>query len=311
MKTETAPTLYYRGTKMDTSPSAFGELRRSDTVVHDRAALRSRMDDDGYLFLPGLLNRDDVDAARVEIFHRLARGGFLAPGSDPAEGIAAPDIEKAAAHDLAVDNPALMKVVFDGPMMDFFRFFFDDEVRHFDNIWLRAKSPGGDNAAQPHYDIVFMGRGTTELYTAWTPMMDVAMEMGGLIVLEGSHRLERVRNSYGTLDVDRYCTNYADASEIESGTKRWQDHVQGGAYSPDAIGTREELGGRWLTANYRAGDVLVFSMFTMHASMDNQTNRFRISSDTRYQRAKDPADPRWVGEHPEGHGPGSKIGMIC
>ena len=50
---------------------------------------------------------------------------------------------------------------------------------------------------------------------------------------------------------------------------------------------------RWLTAEYRMGDVLVFSMYTMHASTDNQSeSAVRLSSDTRYQLASEPADAR-------------------
>jgi len=57
--------------------------------------------------------------------------------------------------------------------------------------------------------------------------------------------------------------------------------------------------------------VLIFSMYTMHASLDNQTNRVRISTDTRYQLAADPIDGRWIGETPIAHGEEAKIGMIC
>ena len=73
----------------------------------------------------------------------------------------------------------------------------------------------------------------------------------------------------------------------------------------------KKLGGRWLTTDYQLGDVLVFSMYTMHASLDNQTNQFRLSSDTRYQLASEPVDERWIGETPIGHGVASKRGMIC
>ncbi len=55
--------------------------------------------------------------------------------------------------------------------------------------------------------------------------------------------------------------------------------------------------------NYRIsyGDIIIFGMFTMHASLDNQTNRYRISADTRYQLKAEPVDERWVGEKPRGH----------
>ena len=44
------------------------------------------------------------------------------------------------------------------------------------------------------------------------------------------------------------------------------------------------------------GDALIFGMDTVHASLDNQTDFIRLSTDTRYQRASHPADERWVGD---------------
>jgi len=49
----------------------------------------------------------------------------------------------------------------------------------------------------------------------------------------------------------------------------------------------------------------------IHASLDNQTNRFRLSSDSRYQLASEPADERWIGDKPPGHGPHVSKGVIC
>ena len=36
-------------------------------------------------------------------------------------------------------------------------------------------------------------------------------------------------------------------------------------------------------------------------SINNTTNRFRISSDTRYQLKGEPVDERWIGRKPKGH----------
>lgn len=52
-------------------------------------------------------------------------------------------------------------------------------------------------------------------------------------------------------------------------------------------------------------------MFTLHASLDNRTNRVRLSTDSRYQLANEAVDERWVGENPIAHGPDAKIAMIC
>jgi ectoine hydroxylase-related dioxygenase (phytanoyl-CoA dioxygenase family) len=66
-----------------------------------------------------------------------------------------------------------------------------------------------------------------------------------------------------------------------------------------------------LTSEYRAGDALIFSMFTVHASLDNRSNRIRLSSDSRYQPASALADERWVGPNPIAHGQAGKRGKIC
>ncbi|MBM3281064.1 MAG: phytanoyl-CoA dioxygenase family protein, partial [Candidatus Handelsmanbacteria bacterium] len=68
---------------------------------------------------------------------------------------------------------------------------------------------------------------------------------------------------------------------------------------------------RWLSAEYQMGDLLVFSMYTLHASTDNHTDRIRISSDSRYQLASEPVDDRWIGEDPPIHGIRAKRGMVC
>lgn len=40
-----------------------------------------------------------------------------------------------------------------------------------------------------HVDNVYMNRGTQQLFTMWTPLDDVPVEMGTLTMCEGSHRL--------------------------------------------------------------------------------------------------------------------------
>ena len=306
---DAAPT--FSGKKMDTSPTAFGELRVSTDIAGDPAALQARIAEAGYLFLPGLLNRSDVLAAREETLRRLQAAGYLDPAYPLAEGIPAAHVADGFIPQLAIGNRPLEKIVFQGPMIEFYERFLGGPVRHFDYVWLRAKLPGLADATPPHYDILFMGRGTKNLYSSWTPLEDVPREKGGLMILEGSHRLESVKSTYGTLDVDTYCVNGQEAKAIESGEKRWEDRFNDGKYSHDAIALRETFGLRWLTADFRAGDVLLFGMYLMHASTDNHTRSLRLSTDTRYQLASEPVDERWVGENPPGHGPAGKRGMIC
>ncbi|MEJ7654541.1 MAG: hypothetical protein WKH64_15040 [Chloroflexia bacterium] len=89
-------------------------------------------------------------------------------------------------------------------MMSFFERFLGGPVRHYDFTWMRAVAPGF--GTPPHGDVVFMGRGTHDLYTAWTPLGDVDFETGGLMVLEGSNNLDAIKE-YTQRDVDTYCSN--------------------------------------------------------------------------------------------------------
>ena len=71
-----------------------------------------------------------------------------------------------------------------------------------------------------------------------------------------------------------------------------------GCLSHDPVEIVNTFGGQWSTTRFEAGDVILFGMFTMHASLTNVSDRWRISCDTRFQPADEPADPRWVGEKP-------------
>jgi hypothetical protein len=184
---------------------------------------------------------------------------------------------------------------------------FDEPVRHFDYTWLRLKPPGV--GTKPHMDSVFMNRGTPRLLTAWTPLGDIDTRLGGLAILAGAHTIDDLTNGYAQRDVDTYCTNPESASDLAqtADNRDWN-----GTLHDDAVALREQLGLRWLTTDYRAGDLLTFTMHTVHTGLDNNTtDRVRLSCDSRYQPASEPADPRWIGPRPPAHGPASKRGLIC
>lgn len=312
MSAKAMPRLTYRGCVMETSVARFGLLASSASLAGDGAALRARMAADGYVYMPGLLNRDDVVAARRAVLQALAGEGALDADAPLMDGIARGGITMSFRPDLIQDSAPIRQAVYDGPMMTFAECLIGEPVRHFDFTWLRAKSPGPDTATHPHCDVVYMGRGTrTRLFTAWTPLSDVPWELGGLMILEGSHRRADHLADYWQMDVDTYCENGSEAESIRSGARNWETAKQGGAYDYDAPGLAQRMDARWLSAEFSVGDVLFFTMHTLHASLDNQTDRFRLSTDTRYQPRSEPVDPRWVGAVPPGHGLQSKVQMIC
>jgi hypothetical protein len=302
----TMPPLYSSGKLLD--PAHLGWLRSSIDLLDRPEALRQRMAEEGYLFLPGLLDRDEVFEARREIVRRLAEVNYLKPGSDPMDAIIHPDVpSRGYQPELAVGNEPLMRVIYDGAMMAFFESFLGGAVRHFDYTWLRSVGPGPGTAS--HCDSVYMGRGTPKLFTAWVPLGDVDFSLGGLVLVEGTNNNTRLKQTYGAQDVDSYCENKPAA---RSWGKSWGT---GGWLKGNPNQIRNSIvgpKGRWLSTEFRAGDALIFTIYTVHASLDNQTaDRFRFSSDTRYQLASDPVDERWVGENPIAHGEAGRRGKIC
>ena len=300
-------TLRSRGQVLEADATAFGELRRSDDSAGDVTTLRQRLVEDGYLYLPGYLDRPTVAAGRQEILSRLRAEGALDPSTPWREGIANPEYRAAFKPEVARNNPPVERVLYAGKLMEFYEALLGGPIRHFDFTWLRAVAPGF--GITPHCDIVYMGRGTHRLLTAWIPFGDIPLEVGGLMLLEDSHRQQDRLKRYLTRDVDEYCANQPRGAEVAAGQRQWEFD---GALSKNPVSLRQKLGGRWLTApEFHMGDVLTFGMTTVHASLDNQSDRIRLSTDSRYQLAAEPANERWIGPNPVGHGLAGKRGRAC
>jgi len=76
----------FQGSLLDTSPEAFGSLRSSSDALSDIKELRWRFEQDGYLYLPGLLDRNQVLAARLEMLRKLEAAGCLDPDYPMEDG---------------------------------------------------------------------------------------------------------------------------------------------------------------------------------------------------------------------------------
>ncbi len=260
------------------------DLRDSNDILDNPGALHERMAEDGYLLIRGLHDKETVLAARRAILEKLAAKGMLAPDTPLMDGTFNPDYSEPTSTGSMGNKPLTQlpafKAVVDGaPIMGFFKHFLGGKARTFDFKWLRTAGPGSGSPI--HYDIVFMGRGTQNLYSCWTPLGDVSLDMGPIVFCLGSNRFEKVRETYGQADVDR-------------------DLIKG-HFSDDPLEIVEKFGGHWATTSFSAGDVIIFSMFLMHASLVNTSDKIRITADTRYQLAAEPIDERWIGKNPKGH----------
>jgi phytanoyl-CoA dioxygenase PhyH len=284
------------GIPLDMTPSAFGELRDStpDLERNRMDELRRRYADEGYLLLRGLLAPAEVDAAAAQVVDSLAARGFIDSRFQPSERIAARRARVSTFGFEAEDHrfDRVRSIALAGRLSAFYARFFDAPPRAFDYVWLRLMAPG--QATPPHCDIVYMGRGTHDFCSTWIPLTPVRLDDGPLMVLERSHRVERLRTGYARMDIDK-------DGNWRKVKLRHGRLFRGGDYSRHPRKVGSEFGLRWLTSEFACGDVVVFSPFALHGSLDNRSRRFRISVDARYQRAADPIDERWVGEHPIAH----------
>ena len=295
------------GCPLDTGESCFDWCLSSTDIVHDPLLLRERLDRDGYLYLPGVLDASLVNDTREILLTQLYDLGLVDRNGPVSEGRAALPWHAQSLHQLAKANPPLWSVLYDGIMLELYEKILGTEVRHFDFTWLRAIGPGQGTA--PHCDSVYMGRGTRRLFTSWTPLMEIPLNIGGLILIPGSHQVSSL-DGYRTGDVDTVCSNRPHPAPKD--VHGWVGPAGDGKLTDDPVELQRRLGMPWITAEcYRPGDVVIFNIATIHGSLDNQTNRIRLSCDSRYQPASEPIDERWIGEDPVGHGKQSRRDIIC
>lgn len=255
------------------------ELRDSSDLLEaeNREGLHRRLDEDGYLLLRGFHSMDLVDRARDDVLDRLDAEDALDPDHEREAAVISEDASyvnyggSGCAYKESM--PDLTELTDGEEVMDFFDWFIGDTAFGYDHTWGRAVPTDGFTGF--HYDRPYMGRGTEELYTMWRPLVDVPLERGSLLLHLGSHELDRLRETYGQVDVDA-------------------DNIKG-IFTQDPFDLLENFGGVMGTTSFNAGDALIFGPYNMHGSLSNQTDQYRLSVDTRYQSLRKPADPRWVG----------------
>ncbi len=235
----------------------------SSDLIADGTALAERMRRDGYLFLPGLLPRDDVRALQRQIGSIARDSGWLRRDHPVEEAIADPsgfcvdpdptylktlrqinrleDYHALKHHPILID---LLERMLGGAMLPHPRVLMRNIFPQHEEYTTKA-----------HQDFPNV-QGTTEVYTAWMPLIDCPLHVGPLQVAAGSH-------SNGVYDFD----------------------IAGGAGGIEII---DPLEGRWVSGDFAAGDVLLFHSMTVHKGLPNRSDKLRMSMDVRYQLISEP-----------------------
>jgi ectoine hydroxylase-related dioxygenase (phytanoyl-CoA dioxygenase family) len=271
------PILEYRERRLDSSPTRLGWLEPVPVAERqDRSALLARLEREGYLFLKAALKREASLEFRRFYFAALQASGLLEPGTDPGDGIGSSgEFDRAAAHRAIFDEvvPSAEYEAFctSSAVKGFFAWLYDGDVHLHKRKLIRHARTVDTWVTPAHYDLVYLREGTDNLLSAWIPLGDCPATRGGLCYLERSHHHFEARD------------------KAEGGALRAQ-HI---TYDLNALAN--ELGTRWLVANYEAGDMVVHSPYLVHASTNNTDPKakMRLSTDIRYQRSSDAIDPRW------------------
>ena len=155
---------------------------------------------------------------------------------------------------------------------------------------IRYTTPAKPSTARStgaHYDLIYLRSGTDRVCSSWIPLGDVPVMMGGLVYLEGSDALGRKLEA----DFSRRNKDLPRAEQISAYNK----NMGQGWLSKDLRTLAEKADGRWLMADYEAGDMVVHSAYMIHAATDNTdpAGRMRLSTDIRYQNVRDEIDARW------------------
>lgn len=274
------------GVPLDQAADAWGELTDSSDLLGQADALRSRMRSHGYLFFRGLLDEKLVAAAREEILLKYATIGEIDAQQPLDEAIYNADsalhkVNLRAFSQSVRSGHYYESVILAEPLLNVHEVLLEGEVRAFDFRWPRFARPG--EGCGIHCDGPYMNRATDKIFSSWIPLGRIERHEGALMILERGDRHESLLRSYLSKDADR-------------------DQLQWLSTDPGEF--RKQFGTRWLTTDFQAGDVLCFTMDTVHGALDNMstTGRCRLSSDSRYQLLREPADERWNGSDPIAHG---------
>jgi ectoine hydroxylase-related dioxygenase (phytanoyl-CoA dioxygenase family) len=235
----------------------------SSSLITDGSALAERMRRDGYLFLPGLLPRDDVAAVQRQIAEIAREARWLRPDRPVQEAIADlsgfcvdPDptylktlrrINRLEDYHALKHHPVLIDVL---------ERMLGGAILPHPRVLMRNIFPQREEyTTKAHQDYPNV-QGTTEVYTAWMPLIDCPLHVGPLQIAAGSH-------TSGVYDFG----------------------IAGGA---GGIEITDPLEGRWVRGDFAAGDVLFFHSMTVHKGLPNCSDRLRMSMDVRYQLASEP-----------------------
>ena len=274
--------------------NSFAPFTATDPGDTDADTLSARFSDEGYLFLPGLIEKAKIDRVRQLVVEQLRRHGYVRPGT---ETVPVWSGKAADGDDLLPDGPVISDVAASGVLGELSRagelvaclgttlggpiFPWKDadarlRIMLQDTADHRASGTGPQFAfsTPAHQDYYFFR--PVRFCTVWIPLMDIDQTVGGLSLRAGSHR-------EGLHQIWWKKKEFLGIATSADQARQWASQgavAVAGATAPPASNT----GASWLRSNLHAGDALVFDALMMHAGVPNHSELVRLSVDFRYQK---------------------------
>jgi len=248
-----------------------GELKESNALLGDRAALDAAWERDGYWFFRDVLDRGAVGRLRGVYMNLLAELGMV-DRDDPLARYTGKSLEGFPFRMDPLSEPKVWKPFVREPAVHgFFRRLLRDEPFWIPTVEYRATPPAADRT-RSRLDYVhqdgFYNKGIP-FRICWIPLADIDADVGGLMLGEGLHR--------GPI--------------LHDLSRPPLYPIPDGAIPED----------RWRRANYRPGDLLMMDLNTPHTGVSNHSDRFRLSMDIRVMGASEstPIIGRLTGVQPQ------------
>jgi ectoine hydroxylase-related dioxygenase (phytanoyl-CoA dioxygenase family) len=259
----------------------FKPMHDSTPLLSQPNALRERFRHDGYVLLRGVLDPDAVSEQRAAYFS-LVDPLILEPGTPLGAGIYS-GVAAANQLDHGVPGHPAYDYVRSKGFLEFGKapelrtvaeILLEGTVKQLPRKIVRHFYNGSRRASRAHTDREYMTEGSDKIVTAWVPIGDCPLAMGGLVYLENSM----------ALDDDL-------VAAIRTRKDREKDQRP---ISHDLLWTARQSDRHWLWTDFAAGDVAIHSPHIVHASMDTTTPAMRLSADFRFVCTAEVVDQRWT-----------------
>jgi len=244
-------------------------------LLDDPEKLRAVAKDKGYLYFRQFLPPDTVLELRREMLAVIDKHGLLDRNKPFMEGFAdAQAVDRIGDHEVNWFGTGVpLDVYLDVQKLESFHALAHEPklIRLYETLFGERVLPHPRNIARvlvpsralhptpTHQDYIHV-QGDVNTWTCWIPLGDVPPELGGLAILEESHKA-------GLLGVT-----------ANPGPGGLESIVCG-------------MGYEWAAGDYKAGDIITFHSLTVHKALPNRIpGKIRLSVDLRYQPVGRPVE---------------------